>query len=194
MRKIALLFMAVCSLLLAAGPALATSVNIFLDPSYQEIPVGGTASVELLASGQTDFGFGGFNLDIGYDSSIISIADVIFGTALGDPGIYASADTSVDGIVNLFEVADPFTFIDLSAAPITLATLKFTGIATGFSPLEFLNVDLSDAYLASINPADVTATGAGVSPVPEPTTMVLLGTGLVGLAGLGRKRSIRKAA
>ena len=39
---------------------------------------------------------------------------------------------------------------------------------------------------------DVVTIGGSAAPVPEPGTLLLIGTGLIGLAGLGRKKFFRK--
>jgi hypothetical protein len=196
MKKISLLVVMVGFLAFTAAPVLAISLSI--DPSFQEIPVGGTASVNLVVSGLGDSAppsIGAFAVSVAYDDSILSLTSVLFGSYLGTPGVDADAyvDASIPGEVYLDEVSFilfPDELDALQPASFALATLGFTGVAAGFSNLDFSFADLGDAFGNSIS--GVATTGAGVAPVPEPATMLLLGTGFVALAGMGKKKMIKR--
>jgi len=79
---------------------------------------------------------------------------------------------------------------------------KYLGFEMGIAPDSFYgwiqldtdafnNVTLIDYAYEGISSTPITA-GATSAPVPEPSTMLLLGSGLIGLAGYGRKKFFKK--
>ncbi len=94
------------------------------------------------------------------------------------------------------------TFLKTSSDP-SGANIAYTGGGDIVGPLMYLLVKeakgwngTEDLILSGFWPnqgaiSHVSLYGAS-TPVPEPATMLLLGVGLVGLAGFGRKRFIKR--
>lgn len=181
---------------LVSTPAL--SLTLSLEPTDQNIPLGGTAFIDLNISGLTAGGpdsLGAFSLDITFDETILTFDTISFGTYLGDPNAFeASAyfDDSTPGSVYLEEGSWLFDWeLDpLQPASFTLATLAFTGTGIGSGVVAMENVVLSDAFGIVLH--DPVLNNAEVSPVPEPATALIIGTGLVAFIGFGRKRLFKR--
>jgi hypothetical protein len=90
---------------------------------------------------------------------------------------------------------DVFSFLSsdeldaLQADTFTLATLSFTGISVGNSPLEYGEIDLSDALDSTIEPTGLAAASITVVPLPAALLLFLSGLGSLMLRPcIGRAR------
>ena len=186
--------------IILAVPGFANAMPVI---SFNPVPalgnIGDSISVDLVWNGNGANYLGAWDVDIGFDDSIVSFDGATFGTGVDSLGCIAfiTCDVaSAGGVIDIFEtsfdaVVDLISNQDSLANTFTIATLNFTALANGTTDLLFLagNVFGDESGLA-IEPL-LTNGQICVGPdgctvaVAEPAGLPLL---LLGLAGIWLSR------
>ncbi|MCB1701183.1 MAG: PEP-CTERM sorting domain-containing protein [Pseudomonadales bacterium] len=170
------------------------AVMISVSPSTQTVNVGDSVFVDVIASGLgtgTAPSIGAFDLDVLFDSAILSASTVTFGSGLDVLGLGSLQGVFGANPVNVFEVSFD-TVADLDALqPDTflLFTIGFNAIAQGVSDIDLFINDVSDAEgnTLAVDTVSGEINVERAQGVPTPATLMLLGLGLAAL-GFSRKK------
>ena len=156
-----------------------------LSPSTQEVALGDQATFDLFARSIGADLVGSFDVTLAFDSTRLSLDEVIFGSSLGDPDLFESL-VGVATAIGQVGVSQVSLLFDLSGlqdgSDLFLSRFMFDTLSVGLGSLGFLSASVSDALGFPIDPVLLgESVNVMIEParIPEPGTLLLLAAGLL---------------
>lgn len=186
----------------------AYALTLEMNPATQSKDIGQTLSYDVWVKDVGSEIVTAYDIDLAYDTSILSLSSVVFGNGLNLGNLLDSFQFSSGTVkVNEFTYLPDANLLAAQANDFVLFTLGFTGLAAGTSNLTMSVNSMAghsepdpifgDPLPVALTPDSVVGASAKIGNdttpppvgVPEPGSLALLGLGMTGLAFIRRRKA-----